>query len=443
MKFLNIEKKFDDYLLLEDRGVVRVVIASTIANQMEGNDSPTWLMLVSASSSGKSEILDSLLDLKADAAGTIDLIYPISDLTTNSFASAYNSGAGQTGSLLDLMPNKGAIMVFKDFTTLLSKGKDAQHAIMSQLREIYDGSYVKRTGTVDIKWTGRLGAIAGVTEFIYESDEKMSAMGSRWVMYDVKQPNRMDVARRKLDNRYASVTETQKKLEIRGAVCEYITAAKEFMLMEDDAVFRLNKEQEENLMRVANLSTIARSGVLKNFQENKIIFVPSPEMPMRMLDQLISIGKAMVLMNQMDGIKNGLSELDMTILYDIALASIPKKRRMAMQVLTKFKLGVSTKGVSDYTHYPTQTVRMWLEELTALNLVKRVQTVDHMKWILREEWRDVMAKFEGIIVEDKEYVPADDEDEEFNAFAETFSDQGTDWSEEDDDFIQALDSIND
>ena len=54
-----------------------------------------------------------------------------------------------------------------------------------------------------------------------------------------------------------------------------------------------------------------------------------------------------------------------------------------------------------------------------------------------------MAKFEGIIVEDKEYVPADDEDEEFNAFAETFSDQGTDWSEEDDDFIQALDSIND
>ncbi len=79
---------------------------------------------------------------------------------------------------------------------MISKNDDAQKAIMSQLREIYDKKYVKRTGTgKDIVWQGKLGAIAGCTEVIYESNEQFAVMGDRFIMYKMEQPERMDVLR--------------------------------------------------------------------------------------------------------------------------------------------------------------------------------------------------------------------------------------------------------
>lgn len=425
--FKEIQQQFDNYLLLEDRGVVRVTLATTIANQIGGNPSPTWLMMVAASSSGKSEILDSLLDIKyGEGDKAIDLIYPISDLTPNTFASGYNAGQGKKGSLLDTIPKKGAVFVFKDFTTLLSKNKDAQQAIMAQLREIFDGSFTKRTGTGDIKWDGRVGCIAAVTEMVYETDEKMSAMGARFIMYDVEQPDRIEVAKRKIQNRYDKESETKKKADIRASVKQYVEQAKEREMLEEFD-FQLTEEQEMNIINVSDMSTRARSGVLKDFKGEKIVFVPSPEMPMRMMDQLISLARAFMFMNKMDGEEGNLTDEDMNILYKIALASIPKKRRMALQVLTRFKKGVSTKGMSDMTQYPMSTVKIWLEELRALGMITKIQEAHQNNWHIEDRWRNIMSQFENIEVLDEALIPDDDEDEAFNAFGASHAADEDDW----------------
>jgi len=92
-------------------------------------------------------------------------------------------------------------MAFKDFTSILSKNPEARTEIMAQLREIYDGEYTKRTGTGDdIVWHGKVGAIAGSTEAVYKHLEDLSAMGDRFIMYNIEQPDRLQVARRALEN---------------------------------------------------------------------------------------------------------------------------------------------------------------------------------------------------------------------------------------------------
>ena len=84
VSFDDIEKKFDSFLLLEDRNIVRLTMATVIGNGMH-NRKPIWLMLVAPPSSGKSTILSTLNDFKFKNANEeeIEPIITISDLTEN------------------------------------------------------------------------------------------------------------------------------------------------------------------------------------------------------------------------------------------------------------------------------------------------------------------------------------------------------------------------
>ena len=149
--FSDLQKEFEKTFLFKDTGVLRLMCATVIANQMDLD--PVWLFLVASSSGGKSELISSLNDIEVEGH---NLIFPISDLTSNTFASGQKR-TGKETSLLFKMPS-GSIMTFKDFTSILSKNREARAEIVGQLREIYDKEYTKRTGTGDdIVWRGKLG----------------------------------------------------------------------------------------------------------------------------------------------------------------------------------------------------------------------------------------------------------------------------------------------
>jgi hypothetical protein len=205
--FKDIEDIFDTILLLADRDLIRITIAAILGNQMM-NRRPIWLMLVAPPSSGKTTALSALNGLKVTnkAGEFVEPIHSISDITENSFASGAQRSDGEV-SLLFKIP-KGGVMVFKDFTSILSKNAYAKRIVMGQLREIYDGSYVKRTGTgKDVKWEGKIGALAGVTESVYQHLESMSVMGDRFMLYQVPQPDRKKMLRFKLDQERTGTTE--------------------------------------------------------------------------------------------------------------------------------------------------------------------------------------------------------------------------------------------
>jgi len=399
-RFEDLQGVFDEHLLWADRQVIRLVTAAVIGNQLDAD--PVWILVVAASSGGKTEIISSLNDIKIGGNQTI---WPISDLTRNAFVSGMRGSGGKETSLLFQIPY-GGIMTFKDFTSILSKNRDDQQEIMGQLREIYDGEYEKRVGTGDeLKWKGKIGAIAGSTGVIYEHLERMSAMGDRFMMYNMKQPPRKDVARLIFANQDAGISKTTMRDKNKAAMSAYVNYIVKNMKEEH---VKLSPVMREEILMVADFCTAVRSGVITDERKGHIKFVPEQEMPMRMMEQLLSLSNAFIAMDATEpqGNKNAEKGIikpdDLKLLYKVAFDSIPIKRRMALQLLTRHKGGITTAGLATAVGYQTPVVGQWLAELNALGVCDREKSAGPQGdlWILKDQARAVMTRFHDIKVED-------------------------------------------
>jgi len=407
--FSQLIEEFEKVLLIPDKGIIKTIAAAILSNQMSGF--PVWLFLVGSSSGGKSEFIQAFNDITLNGR---PLMFPISDLTVNAMASGQKK-IGKETSLLHQMP-PGGMLMFKDFTSMVSKAKEAKAEIFKQLREIYDGSYTKRTGTGDnVEWDGKVGAIAGATEVIYEYQEEFSAMGDRFVMYSLIQPSREALVDFVMDESRINNDKIAERARLRIAVKSYM----EFLIDNfKEEEIHLDPAVKENLKKVADFCTRVRSGVIVDERKSHIVkFVPSIEMPIRMLHQLISMAKAMIAMRKIEplaDVKDGQLTLEEEqILYKIAFDSIPIKRRMALKALAKYEGGVSTKGLAISINYQTPVVGAWLAQLNSLGVCTR-QAKGGPKgdmWNLRDEFRKVMVRFENIDVTNEALVS--DEDDEY------------------------------
>lgn len=387
--------EFDKFYLLKDRQVMRALIGTVVANQMSGN--PNWLFIVGSSSGGKSALIQSLYDIEANGR---PLFVPISDLTVNAFASGQKK-VGKETSLLHRIP-PGGILAFKDFTSMISKAKEAQAEIFKQLREIFDGSYVKRTGTGDdVNWKGKVGAIAGATEVIYEHQEAFSSMGDRFCMYGLIQPERKEVLKFLMSDERINADVEKENKYLRDCVKVYVSNIFD-QLNEDDVI--INIDVKRDLQEVADFCTRVRSGVVVDDHRSHIIkFVPSIEMPMRMLGQLTQLAKAFVVMRRTEphadmkkAAEGFLSPEETAILYKIAFDSIPIKRRLALKLLANKPEGVTSKGLATALNYQTPVVASWMAQLNGLGVCLRDPGFNGNqgdKWILRPEFREVLKKF--------------------------------------------------
>lgn len=382
-----LEEEVAKVLLLEDEGIVRMVTACAVGAKMD--ISPIWLMLVAGSSGGKTAFISALSGL--------DFVHEISDLTINTFASGQRATQGKETSLL--MKLSGGMMSFKDFTSIISKNKEARREIMGQLREIYDGQYTKRTGnSCDVVWKGRVGAIAGCTEVIYYNMQEMAAMGDRFIMYAFKQPDRKELAKRSIKN---SLSKVGRGSHVSDCFKAYITHVTTAMDAFDIYQAKFSDKMLDELIDIADLSSAARSSVLRNFKTGSVEFVPEKELPMRILEQTIALASAFVVMNLTNPniasdhpAKRGcLTDTEKQIIYKTAFDSIPRQRRNVIIPLAKYLGGVSTSGIATHLGLPTDTVRGYLTELNALDICMREKNSSPAQgdiWKIKEEYRRVV-----------------------------------------------------
>lgn len=391
----------DEVFLLEDRGVVKVVCATVIANKLDVD--PVWLFLVAPSSGGKTEMINGIHGL--------DFVHPIDTMTVNTFASGQKRAGKETSLLLKI--NDGVI-TYKDFTAILDMNPDARKEIMGQLRCIFDGDFVKRVGTGDdIVWKGKLGFVAAITSIIHERSAEFAAMGERFIQYAIRQPGRKDVARRVFQN--ARGMEAKRK-HVQEAFTEYITFVLE-RLSKEEVV--LSDSAREEIIDIANYSTLARSAVIKDPRNPvRVRFVPDAEMPMRVIAQLVALATTFAAMNKAEAGDGAAAVADITdfdrqLVYKIALDSIPRKRRIALQVLAKYGRGATTAGIASLVGYHTEVVKETLFELAALGLVARERNGGVDKWTILQEFAETAARFERIQTLDQA-LAAKDEDEDYS-----------------------------
>ena len=95
-------------------------------------------------------------------------------------------------------------------------------------------------------------------------------------------------------------------------------------------------------------------------------------------------------------LNNGpLQPMDEHILFKIALDSIDKNRRMVLQELTK-NSEATTQGLAMSLHRPTPSIRTICQDLDALEMLDRTKASNKDLWVLKDEFKKTMSRFEGI-----------------------------------------------
>ena len=371
--FKTLEKKVKKWLLVKDSGIIKLICATVIANQLPTD--PVWLFLVASSGGSKTELLQAL--------NKIPVIYPLSSLTPQTFISGMK---GKDVSLLPKINNK--ILVFKDFTTILESHPQAQSEILAQLREIYDGSYKREFGTgKSIEWKGKLGFLAGTTPIIDKCHTVHKSLGERFLQYRIIQPNRKIVLERMKAN---ALLRKKMKEELANAFAGFIKTIEIPKNIKE--IPRPDKEIDKRIGEIADFISRARSSVIRdNWSRDKdIVFVPAIEMSTRIYLQLYTVAMGLLIVNGGEFKKE-----DFKIIYKLGFDSLHYLRRKILIRLRKYKGWVKSSTIATGLNYTTKTIRKYLEDLNVLEIVKRHKPRENLDlWRIKPRylkmWEDCM-----------------------------------------------------
>jgi|WetSurMetagenome_2_1015567.scaffolds.fasta_scaffold97553_1 hypothetical protein len=392
-----IENKIDSYLFLPDKSVIKLLAAFALTCKLP--IPPLWLFIAGGSSTGKTELLSLLEKVKG--------WYALDDLTENTLLSGMKRH-DQSASLLDRLPKQGFI-VFKDFTTMLSKNKDVLGAIMGKLRVIYDGSYKRETGgQVESKmWEGKLSLLAAGTGTIYSKTEEFNEMGTRSVVYKLDAPDDYDIGSFMYDHQKDD--RKQKKEELQSMVELYIKNIQ--VPATYDQLPPITREVWKDLEDIAHLASTARSPVEREkWGPNRRQTMKHEKEGMgRLFGQLKAAAYGLMLQNE----RNGLTNADKKLLYKIGLDCIDPRRRGVLQALTRNVYGGDTQQIGDYMGYVKESADIFVEDLYAHDMLEKHRAGNKTSYTIKDKYRDIMSKFENIKVEQKalptEETPAPEE----------------------------------
>lgn len=369
---------YKETFFMEDDAVLPLVIAIVVGARL--NAPAVWLYLVGPSSGGKTALLS--------AFSKVPFSYQISDMTANTFLSGMGGSGEREPSLLTKLGNN-FVIIMKDFTTIMSKSPETQEAIVAQMREIYDGHIRKDTGVGKVlEWgtkdkPNKATFIMASTEAIYKVQEKFADMGTRAVNYVMLPQDRKKTARVALRKN----SRLQKELSvIQDKVAEFIM---DKINNVPDELPDIDDELREEIIDVSDFAAFCRSVVLRDYRGAKNLALTA-ELPMRMAKQLMSAAQFMMYCN--DGV---LTPQYRASVFKLALDSIPKQRRLILEVLAKYNKS-TVVGVAQKINYPSDFTREWIEDLNMFDVVYR-KVIGHKEyWMLKEEYRKLMNKYLGV-----------------------------------------------
>jgi hypothetical protein len=384
MLFQELERKISQYLILEDKFVVKLLCATIIANRIAELDN-TWLFLVSSSSGGKSELLLALSQARA--------CMQKDDLTAKTFVSGAKSGNGGETSLIGRLP-PDCVMIVKDLTVLLKKDERESAAIFSQLRMIYDGSFHKSFGTgQDISQKVRMGLIAGVTSVIEDYQADDAAVGQRAIKYYMSQPDE-----EKLDELTASIIGGKQDKAFREmigkAFTEYLDGNPWDLTNIPDLLLDIRIE----LAKLSNMATKARSSVKRKQYDrnNRIERKNLREMPFRFGKQLGNLAMSLMIMNKHETGIADLTLLDKAMLFKVCLDSIPSSRKEVMIEATKYAFSTA-EGLALALKVDIDSVKIYLGDLIAMGIMTGSRGMNNkFTYQLNETYRILFSKYENL-----------------------------------------------
>jgi len=339
-----------------DTQAVRIVLGTIQAHRLNLGD-PAWLFVVAPPGSGKTTIT---------IMGTCGLhdVRMLGDFSENTFLSGFY-GHEQPGMLEKLghavqedqtyTSTGNAVLVAKDFTTVLSMRREKRAAILGQLREIHDGEFKRDFGTGVTKiWRGRVSVIAAVTPALDKYYSIFSVLGERFMQLRWHRPDSEEAGEWAIRQQGR---EDQFQDEIKFAIRAVLDAATQ-------SAPRLRKEMQERIASLAEIIAIGRTHVYRSSYFNREIeYAPEPEANTRLSKGLASIAKGVASVRGHEAV----AEDDLQDAFRVALDCLTDYRR---RLFLAVAYGRDPEAIS----IPKTMRQRALEELAELGIVVKTDS---------------------------------------------------------------------
>lgn len=391
MNLEQFHQELDKLLYIEDHAMVDVILASIVANSLRIGD-PVWLTIIGPSSGGKSQIIRPFAQAKPD------LIHRLDDLTPNTLVSGT---LGLEESLLGRIGKHG-ILSMDDLTVLFSKSTEERAAILSQFRMLYDGRFSKSFGNRKEaqEWTGYIGMIAGSTPSIYRYFAEVADMGERFISYRMRPMDKRKAVSFVTQN---NKTSSQLNNEIAALIADFMPGL--LTSLPADALPVLHPETRAAIQEVSEYMTLLRTPVHVDERSGYVDEIPEPEMPFRVMKQLtyLAVGMQCLLPDPTQPMPASMMKALLWTAYSLA----NDKRRSyirAIAILHNNKMNITARNVSAHCGLHTDIVRIGLDQLQALGIIKlQADDVGEKTWTVdHEDMVKLVTQIEDLTVDSEQ-----------------------------------------
>ena len=356
-----IQDYYNSYLNLGDGYIVDLVLAARISLRFK---KPLWLCIQGSPSSGKTEILNMLKERDPKC-------HYLYDITGKTLFSGANGAEG--GYIPREVKNEG-IIIFPDFTTVLSAPIYLQLNIMSQLRIIHDGDASRLTG-IDTNrkrpWSGKVGVLIGVTDAIEGFKKKAASLGERFLYYRHFVPEFNAI-----DYRKPPIPEQFPEDELNEL----------FELMNSINPSERSDEMERKINCAASWIARGRAVVKRNSRTKEIVQVFPPEEPYRLIEQLSTLLNSLIIIHM-----NQVSDRVQKIFMDVVTGCVPRDRMEIVNCL--WQEGNTGLKREELTHllnsFNNSSLTHLLQDMRLLKLI----VCDDTKYYLEPKFLELFSEW--------------------------------------------------
>lgn len=358
-----LKTEFRKWLSVEDTDWLDIILACSLDRKIEGE--PLWLFVIGSPSSGKTELLRCFEDGKD--------FFQLSTLTANSLISGYIQPNGQRTEDLATQLD-GKVLILKDFTSVLSMPKEKRGEIVGQLREYYDGYYMRKLGNINkkIEIYTSFGLITGVTFAIDRHFKILSELGERFLKLRCKfDEDLMLKMSEKNEGREREMREA-----LKNAVMGFVTNVEIL-----DVTF--TEEQLKEIKEIAKFIATLRTPVFDRWTSDGYVIdtPPKPEAPIRIHKQLKKLARALCCIYGL----NQPNEAIIKKLWRVAIDSIPEDRARVYSFIKKHKT-ISETALNVELNIPLTTLKRILQGLQRLGVISsNKEGFDLIRWSLKGE----------------------------------------------------------
>lgn len=386
---LDLLHEMDSYMLLRDVAPVLLTLAVAVS-VAETDGVPCWLLVVGASSGGKSEIIGLTDRLVTE---------PLKDVTAASLLSWSAKASPKTKpeqvGVLVRAGSSPALFSVADLSPILSdSAKGNKDHLFALLRDCYDGRVQRALGNMPLplRWHGRISLIAGVTPVVDQQRVLLDALGPRFLCVRLQPIDDVSGKRAVIMKALRAGDRGEARQSAQASARRLVLEAREEL-----GSVELSAGIQEQVADAAIICALGRSNVPREvYGAREISDFHSTEEPTRIAGAMNLLARSLVALGESE-------EVALSLVRRVALDTLSRVRRDCIVLLADLDAPISTGAIARAVGADPKTIARALEDLERIGLAEQNGTTEYASedeqtngirrarlWVIAKDWSDML-----------------------------------------------------